>query len=183
MEFKQVIDDWKSREIKFKYNEILEMGFKSWEDYRFSFSENKPGILVRNQIIQLLDPGKKFDCLDYDFNFLMKSTLAPCEKWNLSHSRGLSSTSLSSAYLRVYQNNLWSNAYDFAISRMIANQNVSLVGVYSRQLDKVLIIDGCHTLIAYLRMLAVGIQPRNCKIFIQTVDFSLENLFFNIFNS
>jgi len=183
MEFKQVIDDWKSREIKFKYNEILEMGFKSWEDYRFSFSENKPGILVRNQIIQLLDPGKKFDCLDYDFNFLMKSTFAPFEKWNMNRSRTLSSTTLSSAYLMVYQNNLWSSSYDFAINKMARKEDLTLVGVYSRNLDRIMIVDGCETLIAYLRMLAIGIQPVNCKIFLQIVDDSLENLFFNIYHS
>tara|TARA_Y100001970_G_scaffold48228_1_gene61137 strand:- start:1166 stop:1720 length:555 start_codon:yes stop_codon:yes gene_type:complete len=183
MKFFEVISNWKDREIPFKNNQILNLGYESWEEFRFSKLKDHPGNLVRNRVNLLLDPDQDFVIFDFDYGLLTKSFFAPFKKWNCFDSQSsLSCINLSSAYLNVYNNNLWTPAYSFALNRMHNNLELSLVGVYSKNLDRIMIVDGCETLIAYLKMLSTGYIPLTCKIYMQTIDESLENLFFNIYN-
>lgn len=183
MKFFEVISKWKEREIPFKNNQILNLGYKSWEEFRFSESKDHPGNLVRNRVNLLLDPNQEFFMLQFDYDLLSKSFFAPFKKWNTFDTQlSLSCTSLSNAYLYVSYNNLSTPAYNFAFNRMCNNLELSLIGIYSTNLDCIMIIDGCETLIAYLKMLSTGYVPLNCKIYMQTIEESLENLFFNIYN-
>jgi len=183
MKFEQLIYDWKNRELPFKKQAILEAGFTIWEDFRFSKDPNNLGNLIQNQICSLINFDRDFDFVEFDLNLLKKSVFAPFSKWNLgSLNANFQSTFITTAYMNVYKYNLWSNSYQNAINRMLYNQNMTLIGVYSSSLDTVLIIDGCETIIAYLRMIANGYTPQTCNIFLQTINFELEDLFLEIYS-
>src|SRR6056300_1527976 len=182
MKLQQVVYDWEIREFPYKKDLIFNKGFNSWDEFRFCNFEDKIGNLVKNQIYRLIDYEDEFFETIFDYNMLLKSCFAPFEKWNL-HNSCLKLSSITQAYFNVNKYNLWTDAYQNSVNRMFAGQQITLIGVYSSKLDKVMIVDGTESLIAYLRMLAYGYTPNNCKILMQTVDLCLEDLFFEIYSN
>lgn len=182
MKFEQILLDWKNRELPYKNDLLLNLGYQSWEEYRFANQGLKIGNLVKNQILNLISLEREFDYLDFNFKLLTNSVFAPFAKWNLDLGRGsLETTFLYDAYFKTYAFNLWSSAYENAITRFFNGQELTLIGLYSENLGKIIIVDGCETIIAYLRLLAIGCKPSNFKIFLQTVDKDVEDLFARIY--